>query len=151
VTAVSALQLRSASSGDAGDLPRLLVPERVLAHTYGADRRHPQGALKSCVVSLGQSLSRARAAGLALGQIEAARLEKLPAVCEAAQIARLGHDHESDDRADVEQLAQALVVEVRRKQRVGLIASLERAGIGATGFLSLRPRRRARGGWSARE
>ena len=63
-------------------------------------------------------------AGLLSGEIEAAELQELAMMAEAAQVAGFGKDGHCIDRTDAWDLAQALVVGVLAEQVVGLSLDL---------------------------
>lgn len=82
------------------DVAFVLLAEAVLAHAHGNRGGKPEREAQPCVAALGQLLLAAELAGLALGQVQAAVLQELPVVGEAAQIACFREDREREHRAD---------------------------------------------------
>ena len=108
-----------------------LVPEAILAQPHGHGGGHPERTAKSCVAILRQLGGAAKLARLLGREIEATELEELTMVVEAAQVAGLGQDRESQDRADAWHLLETpkvgVVLHVACSSFFQLIAQLTQA------------------------
>jgi len=96
-----------------------LIAEAVVALTRGDLGSHPEGAAQARVAVLGQLGAATERARLAGCEIEAAKLQKLAMVTEAAQITGLGQNGQRVDRTDAWNVAQQLVIDVIDEPRMG--------------------------------
>ena len=104
-----------------GDVALVLGSEAVIALADGDLGGNPEGASQSSIAELRQPGLTAKLAGLVGGEIEAAELQELAMMTEAAQVAGLGQDGHRDDRSDARNLPQALIVGVVNQCSMGLV------------------------------
>ena len=105
-----------------GDVALVLGSEAVVALPDGHVGGHPEGASQPSVAELGKHGATAELPRLMRGKIEAAKLQKLAMMSEAAQIAGFGENGHRIDRTDAWHLAQAIVVSVLAEEGVRLKA-----------------------------
>ena len=95
-----------------------LVAEAVLAQPDGHGSGHPKDAAQPCVAVLRQLGGSAELARLLGGEIEAAELEELAMMVEAAQVACFSKDRQRQDGSDAWQLLETLEVGVVLKVKL---------------------------------
>jgi hypothetical protein len=105
------------------------VSKGILRLANRIDAGHIECQSKTCVPSFGEFLLAAEGAGLILGQIQAAVLQKLPMMCEASQVTTLGQNRQCDDRADAGNRLKYHIVRMTIERLFGLLLQLLAQGI----------------------
>lgn len=106
--------------GIPGDIAAVAFPERVVALTDRDLCGEPEGMPQASIAELRKFGLAAEHAGLMRGEIEAAELQELPMVAEAALIAGFGEDGQGIDRADSGELTQPRCIRVVGQKYLGL-------------------------------